>query len=246
MSNWTTGTTKLGIVGGMGSWASSYFWSEIIRKTEVEKDQDYIDAVILNHASIPDRTAAQIGGQSEKTEFIAALENDIKLLIEMGCSKIAIPCNTSHLFFSQLTNQYHDILLNMITETIDRVESVLSSESRVGILATRGTVNGGLYQAELTSRGYTPIVPSSADQETIMNIIYQQIKADKPVNFAEFHRIIQGRHAGGAERIILGCTELSLFRDDENLGESRSVFVDALDCLVDASITSVGKTLKNL
>ena len=48
---------QLGILGGVGSDASAYLYEKILKHTAVDKDQDHLDMVILNHASIPDRTS---------------------------------------------------------------------------------------------------------------------------------------------------------------------------------------------
>ena len=52
------GNETLGIIGGMGPLATDMFFNMVISKTDGDKDQDHIDMIILNHASMPDRTQA--------------------------------------------------------------------------------------------------------------------------------------------------------------------------------------------
>jgi len=47
---------QMGILGGMGPLATSFFFDRIVRHTEAACDQDHIDICILNRASMPDRT----------------------------------------------------------------------------------------------------------------------------------------------------------------------------------------------
>ena len=56
----------LGVIGGMGPEATSYFYENVIAHTKAQKDQDHINMVILSHADIPDRTEAIKSGDSEK------------------------------------------------------------------------------------------------------------------------------------------------------------------------------------
>ncbi len=46
----------LGILGGVGPLATIYFADLVIKMTDAKSDQEHIAMVILNHASIPDRT----------------------------------------------------------------------------------------------------------------------------------------------------------------------------------------------
>ena len=66
---------KLGIIGGMGPLATSYFMELIIRKTDVQKDQEHIEMVVLNDTKIPDRTKYILGYSVESP--LEYLLNDI-------------------------------------------------------------------------------------------------------------------------------------------------------------------------
>ena len=46
----------LGVLGGVGPLATVYFADLVIKMTDAKTDQEHIPMVILNHASIPDRT----------------------------------------------------------------------------------------------------------------------------------------------------------------------------------------------
>ena len=46
----------LGVIGGMGPIATSYFMELVIKMTDAASDQDHLDMIIYNIPSIPDRT----------------------------------------------------------------------------------------------------------------------------------------------------------------------------------------------
>ena len=45
------------ILGGMGTLATESFVRILNRRTQTHKDQDYLNYVLFNHATVPDRTA---------------------------------------------------------------------------------------------------------------------------------------------------------------------------------------------
>ena len=75
-----------------------------------------------------------------------------------------------------------------------------------------------------------------------MDIIYKNIKTDGKPDMEKFIRVADELYDGGAEAIILGCTELSLIRGLEQY--PRFLFIDSLLVLALRSIESCGKTPK--
>ena len=69
---------KLGVIGGMGPKASAYFYNLVVDLTEAKVDQDHIDAIYINHASMPDRTKAILSNQTELLQEL--LIEDARLL----------------------------------------------------------------------------------------------------------------------------------------------------------------------
>lgn len=69
------------ILGGMGTMATESFVRLINHRTKATKDQEYLNYVLFNHATVPDRTAYILD---------RSLGNDY--LQQIHASKI-IPCN---------------------------------------------------------------------------------------------------------------------------------------------------------
>src|SRR5690625_483370 len=141
---------KLGVLGGMGPFATSVFFERMIERTAATKDQEHIDMVILNHATLPDRTKAIITKKPDA--FLRSIEKDIKLLDLAGVSSIVIPCNTSHYFFSDMQAMTSIHIINMVDKTIDFIKEKYGHKGKVGILATDGRSEE--HTSELQSRGH--------------------------------------------------------------------------------------------
>ena len=57
---------KIGVIGGMGPLATVNYYRKLVLSTPAKNDREHIDMVILNHASIPDRTDCIINGEKDK------------------------------------------------------------------------------------------------------------------------------------------------------------------------------------
>ena len=98
------------------------------------------------------------------------------------------------------------------------------------------------YQSVLKKHGLAYRVPSAEDQKSLTNIIYNQVKAGERVDICEFLRIVGELKKAGSDAVILGCTELSVIKEDFHL--SRVDIVDSMECLARASILLCGKKIK--
>lgn len=230
---------KLGVLGGMGPMATSMFFERIIEKTKANCDQEHLDMVILNHASMPDRTSAILSGNYEP--FLSNVKKDLLTLETLGVDNIAIPCNTSHFFMPQMLEMTNIPIINMVEETAIEIKKRYGAGTRVAILATNGTIKTGTYEKACLANALEFVKPNSVLQEAVMKTIYD-IKSGVSINIADFEAII--RHMRDVENckcIILACTELSLIQLESELS---NVCIDAMDVLVEKSILYSGGTLK--
>ncbi|MFD2043653.1 aspartate/glutamate racemase family protein [Ornithinibacillus salinisoli] len=230
---------KLGVLGGMGPAATSLFFEKVIENTVANKDQEHIDMVILNHATIPDRTKAIL--ENNKEPFLAEVKKDLHIFEQVEINNIAIPCNTSHYFYDEMQAMTSINIINMIDETVRYIRNHYGEGAKVGILATDGTINTGIYQNGCHKYNINPYTPNVHVQEKVMRTIYD-FKADKPIDVNEFESIIKDLvFVDQCDCVILGCTELSCIEVEEEL---MPYCVDAMQVLVNESILLSGKELK--
>ena len=88
------------ILGGMGTMATESFVRQLNKRTPTHADQDYLNYILYNHATIPDRTA-YIPDRS-KPNPIPLLQEDIRQQNILQPSFIVLTCNTAHYFFDDL------------------------------------------------------------------------------------------------------------------------------------------------
>lgn len=230
------GTPKvLGILGGLGPMATVYFYEMLTRHTKALRDQDHIDVIINSRATTPDRTSYILGQSSENPFDIMAA--DAARLVTFGADVIAIPCNTAHYFYDRLNATIPIPILNMVEETV--LYAKARGCKKVGILATAGTVQTGTYQRVCEKHALPCRVPGAAAQAAVMDVIYGDIKSGQRADLAKFGMAVDELRAAGCDRVILGCTELSLVKRDEHL---NSFYIDSMEVLAKNAIVTFGKT----
>lgn len=228
---------KLGVIGGLGPVATAYFYELLCRMTDARLDQEHIDMVIISKSSIPDRTDFILGRSTDSP--LPHLIEAGKVLELMEVDYIAIPCITAHYFHEEISGILKVPIIHIIKETVRYLKE--HGITKAGIMATEGTIKSGLFQKELVQNGIMPIIPTNIGQEFISNIIYKNIKAGLPVNMDQFNEVKTDMIKRGADTIILGCTELSLIKRDENIG---SGFIDSLEVLASCSIKNCNGLVK--
>lgn len=229
----------LGVIGGMGPLASQLFYKMVIQHTDAEKDQEHINMIILSHATMPDRTGAIKAGRVE--DLLQRFTEDVRILQDGGADCLAVPCNTSHVIMDRLQEQCTLPIVNMIRTTAETVGRRLEQGARVGIMATDGTIGQGLYQRECEKQGLIPVIPSPESQKLVMKIIYEGVKKGEPVDYGDFEAVERELRQQGCGCVIMGCTELSCFKEEHRLPD---FFVDAMEELAKASILLCGKKLR--
>lgn len=230
---------KLGIIGGMGPDASELLYHKINKKTDAGCDQEHIDMVILNHPTIPDRTRAILEGEEHKV--ISALKDDCRILSDIGVSYIAVPCNTSHCFFSEVQKTTSATLINMIEETV--LYAKTCGFSKAGIMCTDGTLKAGMYEKECLKHSIGFVKPTAEMQNTVMDIIYNQVKKGGKGNLDDFLGVAEMFKKMGCDCVFIACTELSCVLNNYDVKDS--FYVDALDVLAEKSIIVSGGNLRD-
>ncbi|TAA69654.1 cysteate racemase [Planococcus salinarum] len=226
----------LGIVGGVGPLATMFIGEMIVRRTKAVKDQDHVNSIITNNTRIPDRTAFIVGDSEENP--IPVMIADMERLTSMGAEILIIPCNTAHTFYQELQQGSPVPVIHMIRETMKRAAD--EGAAKVGILATTGTVTSEVYQRAAKDFGLEPVVPSTEIQEKVMSIIYDNVKAGKAADREKWREIENYMQVQGCDRLVLGCTELSIVKKELELSEYH---LDSLLVLAELAILSCGYEL---
>ena len=208
----------IGIIGGIGSEATLDLYRWIIQLTPVSSDQDHIPVLIYSLPQIPDRTQHLLYGGDDP---LPLLIHTGQALEKAGADFVVIPCNTAHAFLSKLQPQLSIPIISMIDETVGYIKHV-APKTRVGLLATTGTVKTRIYEDALRAEGVEVVLPDADYQEDyVMEAVYgaRGVKAGytegTPVELIT--QACQHVIENGAEAVIMGCTEIPLILKAESV-----------------------------
>lgn len=226
----------IGIIGGMGAAATCDLFNKVINMTDAKSDQEHIHIIIDCNTNIPDRTKAILGrGEDPVPEIV---KSGIRLQ-SMGADVLIMPCNTAHYFYDKITPFFDIPLLNMLKLTAQEIKK--RKISKIGLLATDGTIKSGVYHAVLAKAGIDLVIPSPEKQTNVMDVIYNGIKAsNREIDLTGFYRTLDELYEQGAEILILGCTELPVAFDIFHIDRPA---IDPTAVLAAAAIQFVDKSL---
>ena len=72
-------------------------------------------------------------------------------------------------------------------------------------------MKAGIYEREVKNLGFETVIPDTALQEKINYLIYHEIKESDYLNQELYYEILEEAvERLNCEKVILGCTELSL------------------------------------
>lgn len=209
---------KVGLIGGLGPAATVDLYDKITRFTPAKTDQEHLKVVVEQNPQTADRTACLLHGGDDPT---LALYRSAKRLEEDGCDVLIVPCNTAHAFVPYLERHVKCPFINMQQVTMEEIFKKFGEKARIGLLATSGTIQTGIYAEKAKAMGLPIFTPDAEHQERVMAAIYGPLGAkagytdgvcrEDLVSAAEY--LVK---TYDCNCLILGCTELPLILDESD------------------------------
>ena len=232
----------IGILGGMGTQAGLDFCNKLAVLNRGKIDQEYPLFILYNKSNIPGRPES-IGSQTKNLSnrstnkkskikyerVLKSLLKGCKLLEKNKCKFIVIPCNTAHYWYDDLQKKINIPIINMPKEVFKFTKKNCKKNSKVGLLATEGTLKTGVYK-KFFAKDYQMIEPSQQIQKLSVNKAIKLVKMGNVKAAAKAIKpAIDSLIKMKCKKIILGCTELPIaifaFKSFENVKSSK-VFLD--------------------
>ena len=219
------------ILGVMGTMATESFVHLLNERVVTHKDQDYLNYVLFNHATVPDRTAYILDATNDSP--LPYLLDDIEKQNLLKPDFIVLTCNTAHHFFDTLQAATPIPILHMPKEAVKEVMKQ-KEVGKVAFFGTTGSVKAGIYETQMRQAGLEVYLPTEKLQDKINHLIYHDIKENDFLNQSLYVEILKDAVDAGCKQIILGCTELSLM--EASFGQHDYPVIDAQSVLVDRTI----------
>jgi aspartate racemase len=178
---------------------------------------------------IPSRPAAILRNGPSPLPALLAVRD---LLLAAGATAMAMPCNTAYHWYAELVDGCPVPFLHIVDAVRDQL-TIGSGE--VGLIATRATLAAGVYR-RLEAEGFALLSPDDAQYDHAVQPAIDAVKRGAPDEAGPLlEPAIEALLDGGAEVVILACTELPIALDaiDSPL---RTRCIDSTDALARACV----------
>jgi aspartate racemase len=205
----------IGMIGGM-SWESSVEYYRLINRGVRARLGGLHSAESLMYSV----DFAEIEALQHAGDWAAAADRmiDAARRLQAGGADFLVICtNTMHKLADAVEAAVTIPLLHIADATGARVQA--AGISRVGLLATRFTMEESFYSGRLRDRfGLDVRVPDAADRAVVHDVIYSELCAGivNERSRARYREIGRNLIEQGAQGLILGCTEIGLLVDQSH------------------------------
>ena len=231
----------IGILGGMGTQAGLDFCNKLSKLNRGKIDQKYPLFILYNKSNVPGRPE----NINKYNKVLHSLIKGCLLLQKSKCKFIVIPCNTAHYWYDDLQQKIKIPIISMPKVVFLEAKKKCKKNSKIGILATEGTLKTGVYN-KFFDKSFMLINPNKFLQKNSVNRAIKYVKMGK-IKEAEIaiKAAINYLVKAKCKKIILGCTELPIaifaFKSFKKIKLSKT-FLDPNLILAETSM----KNYKNL
>jgi aspartate racemase len=221
----------LGVLGGM-SWTSTAEYYRLINQGIATRLGGLHSARLLVH-SVDFAPVAAMQHDDDWAGTAAVLVDAALGLEGAGAEGLLMATNTMHKVADEIGDATGVPLLHIADATATRLRS--EGRRSVGLLATAFTMEQTFYTERLREHGLQVLLPNDVDRAAVHRIIYEELCLDviRDDSRVLFQQVTERLAEGGAEAVILGCTEISLLLEQ---GDSRVPLYDTTAIHAEAAV----------
>ena len=205
----------IGIVGGLSPESTVYYYQYITRQyTRRFNDFNYPKIVIYS-------VSFQNYIDWMKDKNWQACEDDLVSAVDAlkaaGADFAVIATNTLHYFYDKIVERVDIPVLSLVEAVCNRAHEF--GITKIVLLGTKFTMTKSFYIDALAKVGVKTLVPNSEEQTFIHDVIFDELSRGIINNDSKklYLEIIQELVEEGAQGVILGCTEIPLLINQDDL-----------------------------
>lgn len=224
----------VGVIGGLGPETTAEFYLDFVFSCQ-NKDRTARPGILISSVPLPfaieeDLIVRNVG----QNRYIPYLVAEARRLEKAGADFIVMPCNSLHVFISDIRKSVKTPVLSIVEETVRFLKT--NGFTKVGIVSTSATIRNKLYETAFAENGIAFSSPDEYEQEKMGKFIHnlvigQQNNKDRE----ELVRIIGGFEEKAVDCVVLACTDLQLLIPKH---PSLKIF-DTMKILADATVEQI-------
>lgn len=199
----------------MSAASTQTYYHELCRLTRERLGSLHSPELLIRSIDFARIESLQIRG--EWAEAGKILNREALALERGGAEFLILATNTMHKLAEEMMQNVDIPLLHIAEATAKCIrEEGLNSPA---IMATSFTMEQSFYIDRLVASGLSPIIPNAEDRQTIHRIIYDELCKEvvRPESEALYIKISERLKESGADSLILGCTEVGMLLNKENV-----------------------------
>ena len=202
---------KLGLIGGM-SWLSTRTYYEHINRLVQAKAGPRSSAPLLIE-SLDYSGLQRLQGAEEWQHAADVLSESARRLETAGATALLIGANSMHKVYDAVAGAVSVPVLH-IAECVG-ARMAADGVKKAALIGPRNVMVESFYRRKLTERDIELLPPEMKFVDALDRIIYDELMLGKASRQAEreLKSIIVELQRGGAQAIVLGCTELEMVID---------------------------------
>lgn len=195
----------LGILGGMGPFASAEFLRTIYDLNPADREQDTPRCLLLSDPSIPDRTEAIL--ENSVAELDRRISDALRTLVSLGVDRIVIACVTAHHVLPRIEEDLRSRVISLLDLAVDEV---LAAPRPYLLLTTTGSREARVFELAPRWKEIEEWVvrPEADEQRELHERLYRLKKEVGDEEILTWLEAMAFHHKAGG--VIFGCTELHL------------------------------------
>lgn len=235
-------TQIIGVVGGMGSFATLDFFRRILLAFPATKEWERPRVIIDNNCTMPSRVRAILYNEKYQ-EVVEELTKSISILLSGGATDIVLACNTSHYFLKDILRdhpEWQGKIVNIIEATCQEIHR--QGIKNPYLIATEGTIDTNIYPNALKKFGNEKILLPTAEEQILIREFIEAVKQNL-VDSKIKEKFREYLNAINSDCVILGCTEIPIIYREAYLREglhTKKLIIDPLEMALE-QLTTRGK-----
>lgn len=201
---------KIGIIGGLSSESTIEYYRLL---NDIYHKQTGNFPIIVVYSMNLEKFVTLLKA-NRKEEILKEFIDICNILENSGVDFGLIASNTPHIIFNELKAKTNLPLISIAKATAEKANK--TGLKNILLLGTKFTMKAKFYLEEALKLGLKIIVPSEQEQDTINDIIWNELVYGKIIfeSKTKLVKIIENYKVDG---VILGCTELPLLINQEDL-----------------------------
>jgi aspartate racemase len=191
------------------SWESTALYYQLLNQGVAERLGDLHSAdLVLGSVDFAPVAQLQAEGRWEEAgDLLARRACELELA---GAELVLLCTNTMHKVAAHIEHAVDVPLLHIVDVTADAARR--AGVGRVGVVATRFTMEQPFYRDRMASHGIDVLVPDERGRDLVHRVIYDELCRGifNDTSRDQVRAVIENLVARGANAVVLGCTEIEL------------------------------------